>query len=412
MTVSFGRAGLRVGILLTALLAMAGALLPAPASAGAAAPSGGIPGNAECDDAEGPGSYEVEAYYSPEEVDAAVEHLAHTGQGVTTDVIGESNRGRPIHAVRVGDGDRVAFLQAGIHANELTGTRALIEVLKKVSNNSQRAREIREELTIVGIPMLNPDGAVHYQRYNDRTWEEVVEDFPQLADASGPAFNYRLPGGGFWFGARVPGFDINRDFNPDFDYVPQPEHFPGSGGVRGWYINPESQASRDLYASLEEEFGLVDVFVDLHNQGQCLDYTDEEEDETRYTPLSVSAQFLRDPEAHGAGTTYPNFDYDASRRANVAAYEGVSRGGSPFSGVTRYPQNLDLAGSAISSYQLRGSAVVLMEAGRMRHVNPQRRVGMVSKVHELAMFGLIDSLVDGTFEDIDPQRYEQIPIRN
>ena len=53
-----------------------------------------------------------------------------------------------------------------------------------------------------------------------------------------------------------------------------------------------------------------------------------------------------------------------------------------------------------------------MEAGRQRHANPQWRHGFVVRVHELAMRGIVDSLVDGTFDVIDPARYEQIPIRN
>lgn len=368
----------------------------------------------ECNEfPEGQGSESVEAYYQPEDIDRFVARLAQTGHGVSTDVIGVSNRGRPIHSVRVGEGDRVVLLQGGIHANEPTGTIALVNLLTRVSGNSERAREIREAVTIVAIPQLNPDGAHWYQRENDQTWEEVVEEFPQLEGASAPAFNYDLPGPRFWSDPRVPGFDLNRDFNPDFDYVPQPEHFPGSGGVRGWYITPEARASRDLYAALEREFGIVDVFVDLHNQAPCNTFDDGDPDTPDlHTPLSISAQFLRDPEAHGAGTIYPNFDRDASRRANVAAWEGTQRGGSTFSGVTRYPQDLNLAGSVNSAYQLRGSASVLMEAGRQRHANPEWRHGFIAEVHELAMMGIIDALVDGTFDDIDPDRYEDIPIRN
>ena len=358
------------------------------------------------------GSESVEAYYQPEDVDKAVEKLARTGHGVSTDVIGLSNRGRPIHSVRLGTGDKVVFLEAGIHGNEPTGTTALIHLLENLSNGSQRSSEIQDAITIVAIPQLNADGAHWYQRENDQSWDETVAMFPQL-EGRPPAFYHSLPGPRFWSDPRVAGFDLNRDFNPDFGYVPQPGHLPGSGGVRGMYLTPEARASRDLYAALEQEFGLVDVFVDLHNQAPCNSFDDGDADTPDlHTPMSISAQFLRDPAAHGAGTTYPNFDLDASWRANVAAWEGTRRGGSTFSGVTRYPQNLNLAGSANSAYQLRGSASVLMEAGRQRHANPQWRHGFVAKVHELAMMGIIDALVDGTFGAIDPDRYLEIPIRD
>ncbi|MFC0505096.1 M14 family zinc carboxypeptidase [Micromonospora costi] len=361
---------------------------------------------------EGQGSETVEGYYQPAEIERVVQKLEHTGQGVTTDVIGTSNQGRPIYSVRVGSGAKVVFLQAGIHANEPTGTIALVNVLNSLSDSSRRSQQIREAVTIVAVPQLNPDGAIPYQRENHQTWDDTVSMFPQLAGAPS-AFYHSLPGPRFWSDPRVPGFDLNRDFNPDFDYAPQAGHLPGSGSVRGMYLTPEARASRDLYTALEQEFGLVDVFVDLHNQAPCNTFDDgDAHTPDLHTPMSISAQFLRDPGSHGAGTMYPNFGWDASRRANVAAWEGVQRGGSTFSGVTRYPQNLNLAGSANATYQLRGSASVLMEAGRQRHANPQWRHGFIAKVHELAMMGIIDSLVDNTFEDIDPNRYEEIPVRN
>jgi Zinc carboxypeptidase len=371
--------------------------------------AGAWPANKQCPTENG-GSYSVEGYISPEEVDQAVASLARTSDAVTTQVIGHSNRGRPIHAVRMGTGDQVVFLQGGIHGNEPTGTKALLHLLSTLANGSERSREIRDAVTIVAVPQLNPDGMAWYQRNNSQTWEEVVEEFPQLAAAPAPAFNYELPGPRFWADPRVSGFDLNRDFNPDFSYVPQPAHFPGSGAVRGWYITPESRASRDLYASLEQEFGTVDVFIDLHNQAPCSTGGPEMPDDL--TPMSLSAQFLTDPAAHGAGTLYPKFDYDASRRANVAAWDAVTRGASTFSKVTRYPQNLTLAGSGTSAYQLHGSAVVLMEAGRQRNINPQKHNGFTATLHELAMAGVIDAVADSTLDDIDPERYEDIPIRD
>ena len=366
------------------------------------------PANKQCPTENG-GSTSVEGYISPEEVDKAVATLGRTGNA-TTSVIGHSYRGRPIHEVRLGEGDEVVFVQAGIHGNEPTGTKGLLNLLTTLSNNSVRSQEIREAVTIVAVPQLNPDGMHWYQRNNSQTWEETVADFPQLAAAPAPAFNYELPGPRFWADPRVPGYDVNRDFNPDFGYVPQASHFPGSGSVRGWYITPESRASRDLYASLEQEFGTVDVFIDLHNQAPCSTGGPDMPDDL--TPMSISAKFLRNPAAHGAGTTYPKFDYDASRRASVIAWEAVMRGASTWSKVTRYPQDLDLAGSALSAYSLHGSAVLLMEAGRQRNLNPQKHNGFTAKLHEMAVSGVIDAVADGTFDSVDPERYEDIPIRD
>ena len=200
------------------------------------------------------------AFVDHAQLTRAVERLERTTQGrVDVEVAGYSNEGREIYSARVGEGDTVIYVQTQIHGNENHGTEALLNLLAEIGGNSPDARAIREEVTLVGIPRLNVDGGEEDHRQNRMSWDEVVEDFPQLAGVE-PAWNYN---------PRVPGFDVNRDFNPDLDYVPQPEDFPGSSADTGWYITPEAQTSRDVYRELENEFGTVDYFVDLHNQWSC-----------------------------------------------------------------------------------------------------------------------------------------------
>jgi murein tripeptide amidase MpaA len=185
----------------------------------------------ECTEyAEDEGDHSFDDYYQPWEVDRAVWEL-ELKRGVKTRMIGLSNRGRPIHSVRIGTGNRVVFVQAGIHANELTGTTAVMDLLKSLTRDSRENRKLLKDVTIVVIPMLNPDGAHWYQRENDQTWAETEAFFPQLLGAP-EAFHHSTPGPRFWADPRVAGFDLNRDFNPDFGYVPQREHLPGSGSAR------------------------------------------------------------------------------------------------------------------------------------------------------------------------------------
>jgi hypothetical protein len=314
---------------------------------------------------------------------------------VEVDVAGYTNRGREIWTARVGDGDTVVLVQGQIHGNEKHGTTAALNVLRTVAGNSPRAAEIRDEVTIVMIPMMNADGATLDRRQNDMTWDETVAAFPQLQDASGPAWNWN---------SRVGGYDLNRDFNPDLDYVPDPADFPGNSASVGWYVTPEAQTVRDVYRGLEDEFGVVDVFVDLHNQGPC--YTGEGMDS--YSTLSISGRFISDPAQHG---DWPHFDYDASRRVNVAVYDAVQRGGSPHGAVTLYPQNINLPGTALGSFALRGSATILFETIGQTQSMGQKKLGMLIAQVEAGLTGIVDVLADGTFDDIDPERYELIPER-
>jgi murein tripeptide amidase MpaA len=54
----------------------------------------------------------------------------------------------------------VFWLQARIHGNELHSTEAVLQILKYLgSSGSAEAKRIRDALTVIVIPMYNPDGA-------------------------------------------------------------------------------------------------------------------------------------------------------------------------------------------------------------------------------------------------------------
>jgi hypothetical protein len=92
----------------------------------------------------------------------------------------------------------------------------------------------------------------------------VTDQFPQLAGAP-RAWYHSLSGDGI----PLPGFDLNRDFNANLDYVPQPGDMPGQQTDAGFFLSPESQAICDVYIDLQQEFGAVDAVVDLHHMGPC-----------------------------------------------------------------------------------------------------------------------------------------------
>jgi hypothetical protein len=385
-----GRAA-RLALPVAALVGLTG--LVAPTTAAAAPPL-----NANCDTTVGDPS--ISSFLTHEEVERRLAQIERTSKGaVEVDVAGLTNRGREIYTARVGTGDTVVLVESQIHGNESHGTVALLNLLQTLGGSSQRAAEIREAVTVVAVPQLNADGAANDTRQNDQSWAEVQKRFPQLAGA-GPAWNYN---------ARVEGFDVNRDFNPNLDYVPQASDFPGTSAGTGWYITPEAQTVRDVYRELEQEFGTVDVFVDLHNQGPC--YTGTLPDGTgtgEYSTLSISGRFIADPSQFG---TWPKFDYDASRQVNVAVFDALQKGNSPYGAVTLYPQDTNLPGTALGSFALRGSATVLFETIGQTQTLGQKKAGLLTKQVEVGLTAIVDAITDGTLDDIEPSRYESIPER-
>jgi hypothetical protein len=85
-----------------------------------------------------------------------------------TEVIGRSILGRDIRAVTFGTGPVTVLLWSQMHGDEATATMALADIfrfLAEAEENPLRER-LRQALTIVFVPMLNPDGAELFQREN------------------------------------------------------------------------------------------------------------------------------------------------------------------------------------------------------------------------------------------------------
>jgi len=59
----------------------------------------------------------------------------------------------------------------------------------KGSSNSSVPKKIRDEVTLVFLPKMNPDASEMDKRRNDVTWGEILAEFPQLSEAA-PSGNY------------------------------------------------------------------------------------------------------------------------------------------------------------------------------------------------------------------------------
>ncbi|MFC4818169.1 MULTISPECIES: M14 family metallopeptidase [unclassified Flavobacterium] len=81
-------------------------------------------------------------------------------------VIGESVKGKPIHAVRIGEGKTKIFMWSQMHGNEATTTKALFDLFNFLKEDTSDAIKFKSEFTLLCIPILNPDGAEAYTRVN------------------------------------------------------------------------------------------------------------------------------------------------------------------------------------------------------------------------------------------------------
>ena len=105
-----------------------------------------------------------------------------------TEEVGRSLQGRPLRSVTFGTGSTTVLLWSQMHGDEATATMALADIfrfLAEATTDPLRER-LRERLTIVVVPMLNPDGAELFQREN-AAGIDINRDARQLATPEGRA---------------------------------------------------------------------------------------------------------------------------------------------------------------------------------------------------------------------------------
>ncbi len=82
--------------------------------------------------------------------------------------VAESVEGRAINTVHYGHGPTRVLLWSQMHGDEPTATMALADIFAFLTSGPDHplARRLADRLTVVAIPMLNPDGAQRFQRRN------------------------------------------------------------------------------------------------------------------------------------------------------------------------------------------------------------------------------------------------------
>ncbi|WP_051068760.1 M14 family zinc carboxypeptidase [Cesiribacter andamanensis] len=84
--------------------------------------------------------------------------------------VGQSVQKKPIYLVRFGQGPTTVLLWSQMHGDEPTATAALADVFNFFQQSGDGYDSLRQAVlqhtTVYVLPMLNPDGAERYQRYN------------------------------------------------------------------------------------------------------------------------------------------------------------------------------------------------------------------------------------------------------
>jgi hypothetical protein len=84
----------------------------------------------------------------------------------TIKLLGQSVLNQPIYSIQIGHGKKRLLMWSQMHGNESTTTKAIFDMLNTLLSSNDDIKHILDAVTILIIPILNPDGAKAYTRLN------------------------------------------------------------------------------------------------------------------------------------------------------------------------------------------------------------------------------------------------------
>ena len=339
--------------------------------------------------------------------------------------------GYPLYVVKFGGAETAkkrVLITSQIHGNEPLGTEAAVDLMQKLASGGKEVDDILSQVSIWFMPRINPDGADNMYdgkpyptRYTHQTWNPAEIGLNPNTKApwyynSVGSERAQNSNGTVVYG--IPGYDQNRDYNPNLDL--RIEDFIKRGQASevenalenkasnnsskgGFFVTPEARIVTKVFQEFE-----TNVYFDLHHRGfNTVSDTDNRSviiqvaavvSTGSYTDEFTGTTFKVDPEVLKLG-----------KQVNVLGYQALQRGASDFGAIQRYP-DVDLPGTALGAFALNGAAIMLIEIkGQTQSLGQKERGKLIQSVKE-PVYENFKALADGSISEIDPDLYNQIPI--
>jgi hypothetical protein len=280
-----------------------------------------------------------------------------------------------------------------------------VELIQTLATSSNKdVKDILDNITIWIVPMMNPDGNMF--QVDDKIWPQRLNVQTWDPTAWGLLENFVAP---FYYNQRygVYGFDMNRDFNPNLDFVlnPNTKILPrGSSRDSGFLVTPEARTVTALFKELQP-----DAFIDLHMQYPTYAMGTEDNGMNTLQMLAVvlSGTSYTDKDGN-TYTVHPEVLKLSKQMASLVYEKLTENGNSLWGNVGRYAP-INYPGSALGAFQLNGTAITLFEfRGGSIFDNGQKGSGMLIAQCVEGLRIILMGFVTGEVYDIDPAIYDNV----
>ncbi|MDH3671709.1 MAG: M14 family zinc carboxypeptidase [Gammaproteobacteria bacterium] len=334
-----------------------------------------------------------------------------------------TGEGRDVWLVTIGDPRKTPVLViTQQHGNEPHGTEAAIDIIKSLIASGKKSRKILDELYVLIIPRVNPDGGELFTRGNT-DFDAPPRNSRDCFDGDGNVIPTELDQGRGVFsttfvaadGTRLPNYDINRYHWPDWSQSWQILCNPGFGGRHfDPDLNPVPEAVGvrmvyDLYRPI--------WVMDVHNQGSSVTNDDVEPPVNRPGQLVTGSMTWPTNEgvAAGAVNLSKQMVVVAKRRSNqlgnmeLTNYirkraDGSFIRGGPFAGIARNAFGL-LGTERIDAGEpgpVGGSVLVEIRG------QGQKSIGMLKNNAREIISSVLEATADGSLFAVDPAVADEI----
>ena len=328
----------------------------------------------------------LQGFETYEELVKSLKQAEKTSKGkVELQVIGYTNEGREIYLAKIGDGPKPVLIMAQQHGDEIHGSGAAVNVIKLLSTGSKRADDLLEQLTVLIIPRVNPDGF------------EVDPDGagPQIAQRENvdPLAPPRDTSNGFYT-REGQGWDINRFHYLDWTTSPVYAfcNDPVNQDICNYPDNPVPEAKAVVGAY--ELYNPIWV-LDVHNQ-----FTYRSDAGNNVTG-SIMWPVIGEPPQDTPAVVL-------SKKMAVTIMDHMMQFG--YAEVTRFPTSNDYAGIARNAYGIGGSGSLLAEIKGQEETGQKQKGMLVRHIVEM-MMSLLEATADGSLDSADSTRVSELPER-
>ncbi len=364
----------------------------------------------------------LEAFTDYEQLTDTLMRIDRRSAVVDVESIGTTTHERDIWLAKIGDPSNTpVMIITQQHGDEPHGTEAAVHLIQWLGTNSAAARQILDEIYVLIVPRVNPDGSTIPERGNT-DFSAPERNSRSCFNSDGTINPTRLDQGRGVFttdlitadGDALWSYDINRYHWMDWSESWQIQCNPGLDGV---HFDPARNPVPEAVAVVESYKAYQPIWViDVHNQDIDRIAFDADPDGPNRPGRRHTSSVLW-PTNSDVDPAAVDFSKQLALTMKLASLEkGFSEmdryNGGSFPGIARNAYGLAAADRIAAGEANVGGSVLVEISGQTEGSGDsligQKAIGMLNNEARLILSAALSATADGSIYDLDPNLVDEL----